>query len=173
MTCFLHHCCTLYFEHEIATHFVNCNITFTGTIWYIITTPLSIFSIVLLNGVWQTISLAGRFRYVLSLDCFVITRSRTYLLVELTWVATGLMEKELYHYHCTDLQTPLKIPILQSSTQINFLSLSIQQLSTLSLVSICKGGKKSHHRHAVAIRSHQALRVIFRQLSPKFHQICN
>lgn len=35
------------------------------------------------------------------------------------------------------------------------------------------GGKKFHHRHAVAIRSHQALWVIFRQLSPKFHQICN
>lgn len=173
MTCFLRHCCTLYFEHEIAAHFVNRNITFTGTIWYIITTPPQL-STVLLYGVWQTISLAGRFRYILSLDCFVITRSRTYLSVELTWVATGLMEKELYHYHCTDLQTPLKIPILQSSTQINFLSLLIQQLSTLSLVSICKREKKkSHHRHAVAIRNHQALRVIFRQLSPKFHQICN
>lgn len=147
MTCFLRHCCTLYFEHEIAAHFVNCNITLTETIWVHHHNPSPLppphLSIVLLYGVWQTISLAGRFRYILSLDCFVITRSWTYLSVELTWVATGLMEKELYHYHCTDLQTPLKIPILQSSTQINFLSLLIQQLSTLSLVSICKREKKS------------------------------
>lgn len=33
---------------------------------------------------------------------------------------------------------------------------------------MCEGSKKkSHHKHAVAIRSHQALRVIFREPSPK------
>lgn len=33
---------------------------------------------------------------------------------------------------------------------------------------MCEGSKKkSHHKHAVAIRSHQALRVIFRDPSPK------